>query len=152
MTRFERVGFGVVGGLFAVYGMLHLLEYRRERQAQSEPMNRGFLAPDSSAAAAHTAPVSLARAVVRQADYGEAWPFTVTDGVLSCIADAGRVAVLFESGGVRYALNGTAQGKTTMAKLGLSDIRAIWRDDPSSPGAKVGMGPMLDRAAKLACD
>jgi hypothetical protein len=154
VTRFERVGFGVVGGLFAVFGLLQLLEHRRERQAQSEPMRRGFLAPtnDGSATAAPAAPVNLARAVVRQSDYGDGWPFSVPDGVLSCIADADRRAVLFEADGVRYALNGTAQGKKTMARLGLVDVRSIWRDDPSIPGAKVSLGALLERAERLSCD
>lgn len=96
-------------------------------------------------------PTKLARAVVRQDDFGAAWPFTVPDGVLTCVGHGKRHAIIFEAGGIRYGVNGTAQGAGTAAKLNLQNVRQIWRDDPEIPGAKVNMGPILERGRALGC-
>jgi Protein of unknown function (DUF2511) len=84
--------------------------------------------------------VALAGVVVRaadkritRADYGERWPFTVEEGVLSCAA-LGRIgttrvtAVYFRVGLTRYAVNGAAKGHAD------PDVEAIWKTrQPASP-------------------
>ena len=48
---------------------------------------------------------------ISQVDYGKDWPFSVEEGVLSCDPSSrggGRLDVVFTTGGVSYALNGTA--------------------------------------------
>jgi Protein of unknown function (DUF2511) len=96
-----------------------------------------------------TEPPRVARAVVRQADFGYAWPFTVPEGVLSCVSDAGRQAVIFEAGGVRYGVNGTARGAKVSERLRLADLRDVWRDDPAIPGAKVTTWEVIQRGLAL---
>ena len=43
---------------------------------------------------------------VRKEDYGDEWPFTVDEGVVSCQ----KGGVVFYSGGTIYAMNGIALG------------------------------------------
>jgi hypothetical protein len=135
VTRRDGIGLLVLGGLVACLLSMKRFLGSRSQAAGDEP----------------PAPVSVARAVVRQGDFGEAWPFTVPEGVLSCVGEGKRTAVVFEAGGQRYAVNGTARGRDTAARLKLADLAAIWRDDPAIPGAKVNMGPILERAAELSC-
>jgi hypothetical protein len=136
VTRRDRIGLLVLGGLVAcLLSMKRFLGSRSQQATGDEP----------------PAPVSVARAAVRQSEFGDAWPFTVPDGVLSCVSDGKRTAVVFEAGGQRYAVNGTARGHDTAARLKLADLAAIWRDDPAIPGAKVNVGPILERAAVLPC-
>lgn len=78
--------------------------------------------------------------VVSKADFGEAWPFTVDSGKLSCEASA----VTFAASGKRYALNGTAKSSGQYA-----DVDAIWAAHPVVPGAKKDIGPMIERGLKL---
>ena len=47
--------------------------------------------------------------VITKAEYGEDWPYTVESGRLYC--DPPGSAVVMESGGQAYALNGRAMGK-----------------------------------------
>jgi hypothetical protein len=78
------------------------------------------------------APVSGTRSVALKAkDYGDKWPFTVGEGFLSC-EGAGVNAVLFTSGGVVYALNGSAIGAMEKGGTGWADIREIRREHPDS--------------------
>lgn len=58
-------------------------------------------------------------ATVTEKEYGEEWPFTVSEGLLKC-SDKG---VTFVSGGVVYAVNGTATSH------GFADIEPIWKYD-----------------------
>lgn len=78
---------------------------------------------------------------ITKAQYGKRWPFKVTGGLLSCVSGS---AVTFRARGTTYAVNGTAR----MWKLG-REIRPIWRDDPSFPGLKVNIGPIIDRGLRL---
>lgn len=60
---------------------------------------------------------------VSRAEFGEKWPLTVDDGVLACDQSSSALgAVVFSSGGRRYALNGTAKGQ------GIPPIDPIWRE------------------------
>jgi hypothetical protein len=59
---------------------------------------------------------------VSRADFGDAWPLTVDEGELSCDqTGSSRGAVVFEAGGTRYGLNGTA------TRRGYPAIDPIWK-------------------------
>lgn len=75
---------------------------------------------------------------VHQDDYGDAWPFTVESGVIRCLTGE---RVVFESGGVTYAINGLARG--AMEQQGWSDVGEIWRDNPEGPAPKVSLDGMI---------
>lgn len=78
---------------------------------------------------------------ISKADFGKAWPFTVPDGILRC---KDGVAITFEHGGTKYAVNGSAKS------LGFADIAPIWADDPSPLGGpKKDLGPINERGQKL---
>jgi hypothetical protein len=75
---------------------------------------------------------------VSRADLGEHWPLTVEDGVLVCDQLG---AVVFESGGQRYAVNGMAKGQ------GFPPIDVIWKTDtkPLTPFINVARIADADR-------
>lgn len=81
---------------------------------------------------------------VTQAEYGEKWPFAVDGGKLSCMKPSW---VLLESGGVTYAVNGSARSHAE--RFGWSDANTIWRDDPVTQGSKVPMTPLIERGLEL---
>jgi hypothetical protein len=88
---------------------------------------------------------------VTRHEYGSRWPFTVSEGVLTC-RDSGVTAgatemkeVLFTADGITYALNGYAKGRRSY-----QDVTAIWADDPAIPGAKKDIGPIINRALNSA--
>lgn len=71
---------------------------------------------------------------------GDEWPFTVDGGVVACDGDG----VTFTADGVTYAVNGTARGR----EMGV-DAQAIWADDPSTPGLKKDISPVINRGLEL---
>lgn len=82
------------------------------------------------------------RRTARKEDYGDAWPFTVDQGIVRCVAP--RNEIVFSSGGKAYAVNGTAKANDLYA-----DIGQIWKDDPTIAGAKISIGPILDLGLSL---
>lgn len=54
---------------------------------------------------------------IKEADYGEKWPFTVSEGVLSC----SKNEVVFRFEGIAYAVNGSAK------TAGYQPIEPIWK-------------------------
>ena len=93
---------------------------------------------------------------IRKSDFGEKWPFTVSEGVLECVDDA----VIFHTHGGRYALNGLAFSK------GYVKVDPIRRIDPLRSGlaeysgetgrvlreaASVSLGPVIMKGLEL-CD
>lgn len=74
---------------------------------------------------------------VSRADLGDAWPLTVKEGTLLCVDQA----VVFSTGGVNYAVNGTAKGRAS--EFGWRDIATIWAD--GSAGLKKDIGPLIER-------
>ena len=82
---------------------------------------------------------------IRAADYGEAWPFTVSEGELRC-QSLGRVRtgiVSFKTpDGREYAVNG-------IAKSYYLDTFLIWRDAPNGPGPKVSITKVLNDGLAL---
>jgi hypothetical protein len=96
---------------------------------------------------------SIARAVagtatIRAADYGDRWPFTVSEGVIECTLFQENLHILtFASGGKTYGLNGTA--RNLAREKGYAEIAAIWKDDPKNTGTKINIGPVIDKALSL---
>ena len=68
------------------------------------------------------------------------WPFTVPDGTLMCTSQR----VTFTANRTMYALNGAAKSTGQFAP-----IDAIWKDDPSHPGLKINLGPMIQKGLSL---
>lgn len=56
--------------------------------------------------------------VIREEDFGEAWPFRVSEGELNCSRHG---VVTFKANGVTYAVNGTAKS------AGFARIEPIWK-------------------------
>ena len=79
---------------------------------------------------------------ITRAQFGDAWPFTVDEGVLRCEGEGGVGAVIFEAEGTEYGVNGVAKSQ------GYADVEPIWADDPSI-GAKKNIGPIIDRGLEL---
>ena len=99
--------------------------------------------------------------VIREVDYGDAWPFTVPQGELRCIQGD---RVVFTAGDISYAVNGLA------VSAGYAPIEPIWRPDlpmirtlakafdmtvPESMEnetlVRVSIGPVIDAGLAL-CD
>lgn len=74
-------------------------------------------------------------------DFGDDWPFTVDEGILACV---GVSEVVFKAGGKTYAVNGMAVGTGKYA-----EVEEIWADNPSIPGTKKNIGPIIDRGLEL---
>lgn len=83
---------------------------------------------------------------ITRANLGEQWPFTVEQGEVRCLNSTGTGLgeVVFIAEGTTYAINGPAKSRKIYA-----DIATIWRDDPSYPGLKVSIGPIIDLGLKL---
>ena len=81
---------------------------------------------------------------ISKQDFGEAWPFKVDSGILAGYGSGGVGQVVFTANGVTYALNETA------ARTGACDkVSAVWADDPSKPGEKKDLGPVIARGLQL---
>lgn len=63
------------------------------------------------------------------------WPLTVDTGTLVCDPPA----VWFEAGGRSYGINGVAQSRD-----GVEPLEAIWRENPTVPGARINVAPLHD--------
>jgi hypothetical protein len=81
---------------------------------------------------------------ISKSDFGDDWPFTVEEGLLSCKGGDGFGAVIFSSNGITYAVNGIAKGRKIY-----NNIEAIWADNPAVPGLKKNIGIIIDRGLKL---
>ena len=84
------------------------------------------------------------RVLIPREDFGEDWPFTVEEGVLKGDGSGGVGEITFTADGVTYAVNGTAKGTHKY-----TEIDAIWADNPSMPGAKINIGPIIDLGLEL---
>ena len=85
---------------------------------------------------------------VFKCQYGKKWPLKVPQGIVACRDKPGTSVqnlTFFDPDGKEWALNGTASSS------GYPKIDPIWRADPDLPGAKVDIGPLIDRAFKV-CD
>lgn len=80
---------------------------------------------------------------VTQSEYGDRWPFTVTEGELDCL---NRADVVLRVNGEVYAINGTARNKTAEYK----DLGEIWRDQPDHSEGKVPIpSEMIERGRAI---
>lgn len=82
---------------------------------------------------------SLASVLVTRESMGDSWPLTVDQAHVECLD--GRLAVV-HANGMTYALNGTAKSR------GYPAVDPIWRANPSIPGTKINIGPLIDIALK----
>lgn len=73
---------------------------------------------------------------IRQADYGEHWPFKTTRGWLRC---EGAGAIILTVQGQDYAVNGLASPR-------YAPIQAVWK---SGEDADVDAGPIISRGLTL---
>ena len=92
-------------------------------------------------------------------DFGDSWPFTVSEGMLSCTRGS---IVTFTAYGTQYAVNGTAKSR------GYANIEPIWKlnweiheavaeafnitieeaIEQSGP-IRISIGPIIDAGLKL---
>lgn len=86
---------------------------------------------------------------ITEQQYGDKWPFTVSQGTLECIPPG---IITFHVNKKTYAVNGLASSR------GYTEIDKIWRDDPnkkispdqpSSLMTKVDLGPLIERGLEL---
>lgn len=113
----------------------------------SPPASSGASQPPSSenAPSAGSAPQLPPNQLhITKADFGDAWPFTVDEGVLTGTGSGGVGEVTFTTNGVTYGVNGLANGTGKYA-----EIEAIWAANPSIPGTKKDIGPIIKRGLEL---
>ncbi|WP_428304981.1 NINE protein [Lacipirellula sp.] len=79
---------------------------------------------------------------ITREEYGDAWPFTVNEGILSGKKFGESVEVTFAAGASTYYLNGTAQQRGKYA-----DLHEIWANDGE---VKKSVSPITGRGVKLA--
>lgn len=85
------------------------------------------------------------RGYVSREQLGDDWPLAVPSGILEC--QPGQV-VIFRSGGVVYAVNGTAKGLAEANRWQeIEDIGIRLADQ--GPGAIKNLQPILDRGLAL---
>jgi hypothetical protein len=79
---------------------------------------------------------------VTKAQFGDAWPFAVDQGVLLCqTSSGGHVrSALLRVGETEYALNAAAETR------GFDSVEPIWRNDPQFAGGHVDLKPMITLA------
>lgn len=104
------------------------------------PAMAAALPPPNNVALSHRQPIMQA-VNITQPEFGDAWPFTVPEGILSC---RGSSEVVFTAKGMSFALNGFAKGAKQYA-----DLRPIWAPHPSLSGAQRDIGPIIDRGLTL---
>ena len=86
------------------------------------------------------------RGYIAAATFEDPWPFTVEEGVVRCL---GGSAVVLIAEGTTYAINGLARGR--IADEGWSEVEPIWLENPSIPGTRIDIGPVIDIGLDL-CD
>lgn len=73
------------------------------------------------------------------------WPFSVPTVTLACRSPTGRgsgMVTVTTPDGREYAVNGTA-------RRSYPEVDAIWRTDPEIPGARINIGPVIERGLML---
>ena len=78
---------------------------------------------------------------VTRDELGNSWPFTLSEGTLTC---PGGQEVVFTANGQTYPINAVAASSKKYA-----EIDAIWAADPLAPGTRKDIGPLMARGAKL---
>ena len=98
----------------------------------------------------HRRPLGLLTKVcLKESDFGEKWPLTVSEGVLHCGNTLeGFQSVTFETlDGAFYAVNGTSR------RDGFRNLKDIWRLHPRFPdGLWMNISPLLDLGLELCAE
>lgn len=79
--------------------------------------------------------------LITQEQYGDEWPFTVKQGVLSC---ENVSEVVLTADGVSFAINGTAKSAKKYQA-----VERIWADNPAIPGTKKSVGGIIKSGLAL---
>ena len=87
--------------------------------------------------------------VLHRDDYGAEWPLTVDEATLGCYGGSELPAPYFEVDSVRYPMTGWAETILSQRGFEIRPLQRIWRDDPEVRGAKVNIGPWIDRGSEL---
>lgn len=98
-----------------------------------------------------TPPPSPTTRNIGRADFGTDWPFTVESGTLECIQYEAKGVnpallrgVVFQANGKKYAVNGTAQSRST--EYGYEPVTGIWAVDTGMTNSMVRVGVPYDKA------
>ena len=84
---------------------------------------------------------------ITKSDYGSEWPLMVDKAELHCEFNM----VWVEAGGYAYPVNGSAIAllERLHPDLNIRGIEPIWLPNPSIPGARVSIGPLIFDGLKL---
>ena len=85
--------------------------------------------------------------MITESEFGERWPFTISRGTLSCTPSGKFGIVTFTANGKTYAVNGIAKGHAK--QNGWREIDEIWKVNPSFPGTKINMHPIIEKGLSL---
>jgi len=86
---------------------------------------------------------------VSKQEFGDAWPLTVDEGILSCTGSSRMGEVVLIVNGKKYAVNGVAMSQKVNGQKAYADVIEIQANDPKIPGVKKSVGPLIDRGLKL---
>jgi hypothetical protein len=96
--------------------------------------------PERHAAPAKPNPAVNRSVMITAEQYGEDWPFTVSEGTLRCEHTS---SIVFITEGRKYAVNGTAMG------TGGLDLDPIWAADPKGISPKISIGNIIQTGLAL---
>ncbi len=122
---------------------------RRSDRMRQEEAKRAATATAAAAAVARSRPEPPrerreSTKLLRRADFGDRWPFTVEQGYVMCVSGS---AVVFRANDATYAINGQASGMA--ARNGFRPAEDIWRENPSIPGTRINIKPVIDAGLAL---
>ena len=81
---------------------------------------------------------------VSVSEFGEKWPFTVSDGYVYSL-NSGFIKI-FEHNGNKYALTSFAKSYGEKHNKRYKNFELIWKDNPRVPGTKISIGSMIKLA------
>ena len=83
---------------------------------------------------------------IRQGEYGQSWPFTVSEGRLSCVwsSEHRQIVTFITPDGTEYALNGEAQSSGFFRS-----VEPIRQPELNSPRLFKSLNPMIGNGLKL---
>jgi len=122
----------------------------KPKQIETQPKQPVTITPTQSVTITPTQPVTQkiqivpSELLITQKEYGDKWPFTKEQGILTCKGTKKLGEVVLTIDGVSYAVNGTAKRTKTNQPL-----EKIWADNPAIPGAKKNLVDIIDRGLAL---
>ena len=83
---------------------------------------------------------------IQQGEYGQSWPFTVSEGRLSCVwsSEHRQMVTFIAPNGIEYALNGEAQSSGFFRS-----VEPIRQPEPNNPQLLKRLNPMIENGLKL---